>query len=96
MWIETDNQLKFVDMINVTSLAEVWIETYNLLSLRFSVLSLPLRKCGLKHIIHKSILPVMLVTSLAEVWIETEAQKNRDWQAQSLPLRKCGLKLLPR
>ncbi|EDY32915.1 hypothetical protein RUMLAC_01200 [[Ruminococcus] lactaris ATCC 29176] len=33
----------------VTSLAEVWIEILYLLTNQCSILSLPLRKCGLKY-----------------------------------------------
>ena len=57
------------------------------------LLSLPLRKCGLKLQGIAGIGKSELVTSLAEVWIEIlyslHATSLPYW---SLPLRKCGLK----
>ena len=56
--------------------------------------SLPLRKCGLKHLqnMHSNMNPY--VTSLAEVWIETMSLYSIGiFLGSSLPLRKCGLKL---
>ena len=54
----------------VTSLAEVWIEILYLLTNQCSILSLPLRKCGLKYGFLCIQWSNEQVTSLAEVWIE--------------------------
>ena len=54
----------------VTSLAEVWIEIWDLQMLLSNFRSLPLRKCGLKLPGDAGILRTGYVTSLAEVWIE--------------------------
>ena len=56
--------------IDVTSLAEVWIEIENGNQYAQYQLSLPLRKCGLKFFTIKRISRQFKVTSLAEVWIE--------------------------
>ena len=73
VWIETISLYLISGSNSVTSLAEVWIETGPVFDRDLCHLSLPLRKCGLKH------LPILSkergnrVTSLAEVWIETGA-----------------------
>ena len=48
VWIETSVPLPTESGSAVTSLAEVWIETANTDSGSITMLSLPLRKCGLK------------------------------------------------
>ena len=64
--------------LTVTSLAEVWIEIFNIYSLRFGDLSLPLRKCGLKYLSNIFDDRNLLVTSLAEVWIEIPVLSHND------------------
>ena len=54
--------------------------------------SLPLRKCGLKYLLHLSQRLIYIVTSLAEVWIEILFYSYLGYRVVSLPLRKCGLK----
>ena len=60
---------------SVTSLAEVWIETFFLRKKVVDRLSLPLRKCGLKHETLTKRTVNKNVTSRAEVWIETARKK---------------------
>ena len=71
-----------------------WNARNNRISCQLS-LSLPLRKCGLKHPKSNLMFPSFSVTSLAEVWIETVLSRwgTPRWY-MSLPLRKCGLKRL--
>ena len=61
----------------VTSLAEVWIETGLKRKLCWQLLSLPLRKCGLKQVNSWPDYYRLAVTSLVEVWIETITTENR-------------------
>ena len=73
VWIETKQASSRACKATVTSLAEVWIETKNYCILERIYLSLPLRKCGLKHDSFALGVNVPCVTSLAEVWIETKS-----------------------
>ena len=57
--------------MSVTSHAEVWIETGQMLGGHGIIGSPPTRRCGLKHRVYIMILHVIDVTSHAEVWIET-------------------------
>ena len=49
VWIEIRRNWHSGWKKEVTSLAEVWIEILYLLTNQCSILSLPLRKCGLKY-----------------------------------------------
>ena len=49
VWIEIALFNVSLFIFLVTSLAEVWIEILYLLTNQCSILSLPLRKCGLKY-----------------------------------------------
>ena len=92
VWIETLLQYLRSIQLAVTSLAEVWIETVLKQPVLQEDLSLPLRKCGLKHALAFQIcacpssLPLRKC-GLKPGWNPTIAEK-----ATSLPLRKCGLK----
>ena len=93
MWIETCTNYAIRIIISVTSLAEVWIETICYLLAYMLLLSLPLRKCGLKPGTGYYECSSCWVTSLAEVWIETAVETVSFLIGEtSLPLRKCGLK----
>ena len=48
VWIEILSLLNLLLTASVTSLAEVWIEISRIALYSFALLSLPLRKCGLK------------------------------------------------
>ena len=72
----------------VTSLAEVWIEIRVNLRNHSPLLSLPLRKCGLKFGEYRQKYIYYMVTSLAEVWIEIKtAQRESPGDPGHFP---CG------
>ena len=48
VWIEIATLNASLNLFLVTSLAEVWIEIISVRNLTLTLLSLPLRKCGLK------------------------------------------------
>ena len=92
VWIEIDDLTIIKSICLVTSLAEVWIEIKHSDKRNNTKKSLPLRKCGLKYLLHLSQRLIYIVTSLAEVWIEILFYSYLGYRVVSLPLRKCGLK----
>ena len=50
VWIEISLQQLYTPSHTVTSLAEVWIEMTLSIGKPVAILSLPLRKCGLKYL----------------------------------------------
>ena len=76
----------------VTSLAEVWIETCNVIAISHYLRVTSLAEVWIETCIFLSSFSSLMVTSLAEVWIETGWDRMFWPNILSLPLRKCGLK----
>ena len=88
MWIEIGEDWTSYKNGSVTSLAEVWIEIRVNLRNHSPLLSLPLRKCGLKFGEYRQKYIYYMVTSLAEVWIEIKtAQRESPGDPGHFP---CG------
>ena len=79
-------------MEKVTSLAEVWIETIECMNIGLSILSLPLRKCGLKHSKRDGRCAVSGSLPLRKCGLKLSIPLMLLVMLASLPLRKCGLK----
>ena len=79
--------------IDVTSLAEVWIEIKDGSYIDFFKIVTSLAEVWIEIVIIDTERNCFWVTSLAEVWIEiATASGFLINQIASLPLRKCGLK----
>ncbi len=82
----------FLDEVDVTPLAGVWIEITKKTQRRSFGRSLPLRECGLKSEGKERDAQGRFVTPLAGVWIEITFPSGWQIICWSLPLRECGLK----
>ena len=78
--------------IDVTSLAEVWIEIVFATDLQNCLRSLPLRKCGLKSPCNKAVLKLRMSLPLRKCGLKLSQLGELLSPPWSLPLRKCGLK----
>ena len=58
--------------------------------------SLPLRKCGLKYLLHLSQRLIYIVTSLAEVWIEILTRHPVDSSSSVTSLAEVWIEILSR